>query len=957
MEKPIIPENEAERQQALESYQILDTDAEIQYDRIIDLASHICDTPIALISFIDNDRQWFKAKKGITEQETSRDFSFCGHAINYSNNEVFEVQNTLEDYRFKDNPFVQTDPKIRFYGGAPIQDEDGFNLGTLCVLDKKQKTLTQAQKNALLTLAKQVSTLLKLKRLSRLKQKENNELNTIFNNLTDVVYELNNKGEYIFINNAIETLYGYKVKELLGVHFSNLIAPKNKAEVLEFYKDQFQNKKPYSEKELKIISKSGKEFWVSQKVSMIFDKNGELERTVIIARNISAEKRNKSQLIRKTNLLQNVVSNMAEGVIVFNEKGEVILFNDSAKNIFNSKDEKKLSSIINSFKYYEEDKQGIIAPENLPTSKVLKGEKVKNKTLYLTSKTEKNTNFFLQINALPIENSIGSIKGGILVFSDITIQKQKEFEILKQNSLLEQAKELASIGHWEVDLKTNNLFWSEETKRIHEVPTDYHPNLEEGINFYDKESRPIIKHALEKAIENKSGWDEKLKIITAKGNLKWVRAIGTTYSDNNEVNRIFGVFQDITKDKIFEERIQQSEKAVKELNLSLEKRIKNRTRELENSKKMFQKLYDGVPDMLLSINPQTGTILECNKTTAEILGYPKSEIIGQAVLSFYHKDYHSKVKESLAKIQKDGIIDNVKLKIVNKLGKTVPIRLNASIEKDEDGNILRTNSTWRDISRLDKAESELKQLNLELEQRIEERTKELTKANKEIQEFAYITSHDLKSPLANIDGFTQLLKREIETGSSENLNIFIEHIQQGVRLATKRVDGIVEVAKIADSTTKDYSIFSVKELIENAIVLLGSKFVSPQEVIQLELNNIDKIKSNKHYFTTIISNLLSNAIKYRKPDVNPKIKLTLKANSQYFVMSVADNGIGMDLSRGTEKVFGMFSRMHDHVEGSGLGLHITKKMIESLNGEISVQSVKDEGTEFTVIFPKTILRI
>tara|TARA_B100001109_G_scaffold255655_1_gene259801 strand:- start:679 stop:3552 length:2874 start_codon:yes stop_codon:yes gene_type:complete len=955
MENPIIPDNEFERLAALESYQILDTDTEVLYDQIIELASYICKTPIALITFIDQDRQWFKAKKGVKISETDRNISFCAHAINSSSEEVFEVSDTHKDSRFKNNPLVQYDPKIRFYGGAPIEDEDGFKLGTLCVLDQKNRVLNQEQKDALLSLASQVSTLLKLKRVTLKSQKESHELSTIFNNLTDVVYELNEKGEYIYINKAIENLYGYKVDELIGEHFSKLIAPDNREKVLEFYKKQFSNKKSYSEYEFKIISKDGKTFWVSQKVSMIFNTKGELDRTVIIARNISAEKRNKTLLIKRTNLLQNVVSNMAEGVIVFDEYGKIALFNDSAKTIFNSSNNDKLSTIINSYHYFEEDKQNKVTSESLPTSLVLKGEFVKNKILYIENKINKELHFYLQINAQPVLSNSGNIKGGVMVIANITAQKEKEYEILKQNSLLEQAKELATIGHWEVDLKKESLFWSNETKRIHEVSSDFIPNVKEAINFYDDESKPKIQKALDRAINEKIDWDEKLKIKTAKGNLKWVRSIGTTISNNNEVSRVFGVFQDITKDKVFEERLLKSEKEVKLLNTTLEKRIAQRTNELENSKKMFQELYDGVPDMLLSINPNTGVILECNETTSKTLGYNKSDIIGEKVIKFYDPSCHHKVKDALSTIKRDGIIDNIKLQIVTKSGKIIPIRLNASVEKDKKGNILRTNSTWRDISRLEKAELDLKKLNQELEQRIKERTKELTKANQEIQEFAYITSHDLKSPLANIDGFTQLLKREIESGNIPLLNTFVDHIQQGVKLATKRVDGIVEVAKLGDSSAIEFTIFSLKELIENSIALLGAKFENPKEIIKVEFNQIDQIKSNQYYFETIISNLLSNAIKYKKEEVKPNILLELFQDNKHFIITIKDNGIGIDLSRGTDKIFGMFTRMHDHVEGSGLGLHITKKMVENLNGTISVQSEKNIGTTFTIKFPRIML--
>lgn len=155
MKKPAIPSNEKQRQAALESYSILDSAPEIAYDDIVSLASAICGVPIALVTMIDKDRQWFKAKKGIDSTETSRDVSFCGHAIHSS--DVFEVDDASLDERFATNPLVADGPKIRFYAGAPLIDSQGFALGTLCVIDKEPKKLTAEQIEALEALARQVT--------------------------------------------------------------------------------------------------------------------------------------------------------------------------------------------------------------------------------------------------------------------------------------------------------------------------------------------------------------------------------------------------------------------------------------------------------------------------------------------------------------------------------------------------------------------------------------------------------------------------------------------------------------------------------------------------------------------------------------------------------------------------------------------------------------------------------
>lgn len=225
-----LPDDEDARLQALRGYEILDTQQEAEFDDFTALAAHICGTPVALISLIDEDRQWFKSKVGMEAAETPRDQSFCAHALHHPG--VFTVPDSQADARFADNPLVTSEADVRFYAGAPLLTEDGHALGTLCVIDHVPRALSAEQERALQALSRQVIARLELRRQLADRRKAERELRasealkaTILRSALDCIITINQDGQVMEWNPAAEVTFGYRRDKAIGRELAGLILP------------------------------------------------------------------------------------------------------------------------------------------------------------------------------------------------------------------------------------------------------------------------------------------------------------------------------------------------------------------------------------------------------------------------------------------------------------------------------------------------------------------------------------------------------------------------------------------------------------------------------------------------------------------------------------------------------------------------------------------------------------
>jgi PAS domain S-box-containing protein len=324
-----LPENETARLNVLRRYAILDTAPEEPFDDLTRLAAQICGTPIAVISLIDENRQWFKSKVGLTATETSRDIAFCAHTLTQT--DLFVVRDALADDRFATNPLVTADPKIRFYAAAPLVTPEWYVLGTLCVIDHVPRDLSVEQRDALRALSRQVVSQLELRRhvtlMSRtivereraqdaLRESEE-RLRSVVESAADAIVLADHRGRIISWNGAARRLFGYSVEEVEGKPLT-LLMPARYREAhqqgIEWLRSTGRSRLMGKTIELYGLKKDGSEFPLELSLAKWKSKDAVFYSGII--RDITERKQAQEQLIQSEKLasLGTLVSGMAHEV-------------------------------------------------------------------------------------------------------------------------------------------------------------------------------------------------------------------------------------------------------------------------------------------------------------------------------------------------------------------------------------------------------------------------------------------------------------------------------------------------------------------------------------------------------------------------------------------------------------------------------------------------------------------
>lgn len=620
------------------------------------------------------------------------------------------------------------------------------------------------------------------------------------------------------------------------------------------------------------------------------------------------------------------------------------------------------------------------------------------------------------------------------VAKDITEKKQLE-------QLLEKTTNMARVGGWELDLVNGRLWWSAMTRVIHEVDDTFEPQLGTALTFYTEEDQPLIAKLVDECIQHGTPFDEELRIRTARGQVRWVRAIvGGEFLDGQCI-KIIGSFQDI------HERKQAQEAVVTALS--------ERATVLES-----------IGDGFITLD-RNWTVTYWNAAASRMLGTPAEEIVGKYVWDLYadaidtqfYREYHRAFEENVAvhfeeyyatvnkwfeidaypsetglavyvrdvtlrrqaderllqsnerfervaqatndaiwdwdivtdrlfwgdgmrtvfgHVYEDGVatittstanmhpddVDAVMQSLYDVLGNPAENRWQydyrykradgswafvvdvGSVIRDRNGKAIRMVGAMQDITHRRQYEESLKVLNDGLQKSLTE----LERSNKELEQFAYVASHDLQEPLRMVTSFLTQLERKYQDQLDERAHTYIHFATDGAKRMRQIILDLLEYSRAgrSDSATEDVDLDTV--LMD--VVILFERRIEESHA-SVTWSSMPVIRTQKVPLRQLFQNLIGNALKYHSPENVPIVKITSTEFATEWRFSVADNGIGIS-SEYFEKVFQIFQRLHNQEEysGTGMGLAICKKIVDSLGGRIWLDSTEGEGTTFFFTIPK-----
>ncbi|MEX6687059.1 PAS domain S-box protein [Danxiaibacter flavus] len=500
------------------------------------------------------------------------------------------------------------------------------------------------------------------------------------------------------------------------------------------------------------------------------------------------------------------------------------------------------------------------------------------------------------------------------VVQDITEEKESELKLKLSNERYDYASKATSDAIWDWDLLTGEIFCAEGYKRL------FGYEEEKGDNkiFFDRihpDDRRRIAKSMAKKLKDASSsvWQDEYRYLKSNGEYAYVydRAF-MLFDDKGRPVRMIGAMQDVTARKNEEQQL-----------------------------KLFESVITNARDMVLISNaPETAAdlvILYANDALTELTGYSKEEVLGKHPSIFHGPRTCQKEIQKLGKAINQRKPCEIEVISRKKNGDEYWSSISVVPVVNKAGQCTHFISIERDITDRKKSELEKDQL-----------IKELTQNNKELKQFSYITSHNLRAPLTNLMSIAELI--DYDSITDETMTLLMDGFKKSTWLLNETINDLVNVLIIKEQNNPYIEKLHFQD-VWNAIASATSQLAAKSNaMIHVDFTEAETVMFNKNYLESIFMNLLTNSLKYAHPGRTPEISVKSRMKNNSVQLLFTDNGLGFDLKRIGDRIFGLYQRFHNYPDSKGIGLFLVHSQVTSSGGKIQLESKVNQGSTFTITF-------
>lgn len=628
----------------------------------------------------------------------------------------------------------------------------------------------------------------------------------------------------------------------------------------------------------------------------------------LILDDITEKKLSELSLQKSERLLDNIIENLPIGYIQFDNFGFIRRINQTQRQFFKSPHPAMMRQPFNVMNdslatMFELDKLFLQALEENKSLRVEKRIDFSQDKRWTTVGRE----VYFDLTVFPVIEPVDKEMIVVALVNDITDKKMQELENRKNQEFLQQTGSIGKIGGWELDLESKQLRWTDQSYYIHDCTPGSPIDYESALSFYTPEDRESLETLVHQCRSTGKPFDAQLSIISARQQLKRVRSIGQPGYVDGKLVRMYGVVQDIT------EQVE----------------IKDA---LSRNTELMRLFFDTI-DMGYAAMERNGNLNFLNRKAEKMIGHPVA--IGSNIFEEFPRlsgtVFYARLGECIQQQASQSF--GIYFPVVDKW-------YDFLLTPMQDGRI---SVFMRDITDSRKLQKELRKANDQLSNL----NKNLVNQNKQLEDFAHITSHNLRAPIANLKALMQMHNDAI---AQQERDLYLGMVHEVIKKIDETLNDLVEVVQIRKDLNVEKEKLLFAERLQKVRDVLLVDIETSHIQITFDFDEEPMIEYPKVYLDSILQNFITNAIRYRSSERTPAVHLKTWKENDNIVLSVQDNGVGIDMERFGNKLFGFRKTFHKNKDAKGIGLFITKTQVEAMGGSIRAESHPGEGTKFIITF-------